>query len=71
MPHEVEHRLFGDGGDAAGHLAEHHHADGRESERPDEGVAEDRSGLGCEDELADVDETADGSHDAKRQLKRI
>ena len=44
---------------------------GREGEHPDQRIAEDRPGLGGEDQLADVDEAADGGHDAERQLKRI
>ena len=71
VAHQVEHRLLGDGGDTAAHLAEHHDADGREGEHPDQRIAEDRSRLGGEHQLADVDEAADRGHDAERQLKRI
>ena len=71
VPHEVEDRLLGDGGDPAAHFAEHHHSDGREGEDPDQRIAEDRARLGGEHQLADVDEPADRSHDPERQLKRI
>jgi hypothetical protein len=71
VAHEVEHRLLGDRGDPPAHLAEHHDSDGREGEHPDQRVVEDRAGLRREHQLADVDETADRSHDPKRQLKRI
>ena len=71
VAHQVEYRLLSDGGDPAAHLAEHHDADGREGERPDQRIAEDRSRLGGEYQLADVDEAADRGHDPERQLKRI
>ena len=71
VAHQVEHRLLGDGRDPAAHLAEHDDADRRESEHPDQRIAEGRAGLGREHQLADVDEAADRGHDPKRELKRI
>jgi hypothetical protein len=71
MADEAEHRLVGNGGDSAAHLAEDDDADGRDGERRNERIAEHRAGLPGEDQLADVDEAADGRHDAEGQFKRI
>ena len=68
LAHESKDRLLGDGRHSPAHLAEDDDAQRRQAESPQQRHAEPRSGLCGEGHLADVDETADGGHDAKDDL---
>ena len=55
----------------AGHLGEHDDPDHADGDGPQQLIAEGGAGLSVEDELADVDEAADGGDDPQGDLEEL
>jgi hypothetical protein len=71
LTHGIEDGLLGDRCDATAHLRVDDDPDHADDDDPQELVAERRAGGHVEDEVADVDEAADGREDPERDLEDL
>ena len=71
LSHRIEDRLAGHRCDAAAHLRVDDDSDDADHDDPEQLIAEGRAGRDVEDEVADVDETADRGEDSERNLEDL
>src|SRR5689334_18555260 len=71
LPDHVEDRPLGDRRDPAAHLRVRGDPDHADRDGPEQLVAEQAAGLGVEDELADVDEAAEGGDHSEGDLEDL